>query len=210
MSKNKPKPIPKIVCCRDTNIMEHSSIKRERDVTPDNNASTRKEKRRKAFHAEETSVNTGGNEAASEKDFSIETGMDLAVAEQVELLEKRVSYLEDERRVMFNDIGILTNRIKACKEEQEHAWECRNKFIGLHNEKLATYIEKLQAYTCEKLHGIHTAIAEKHLNIVNKLETTEKALRGCWFATDNKVDLLWQKEEERREAEETSGMEGRR
>ena len=104
---------------------------------------------------------------------SIETGMDLAVAEQVKLLEKRVSYLEDERRVMFDDIGILTNRIKACKEEQEHAWECRNKFIGLHNKKLETYIARLQSYTCEKLQGIHTMIVGRQADINERLDKTE-------------------------------------
>ena len=157
----------------------------------------------------ETSVNTGGyHEAASDADFSIETGMDLAVAEKVELLEKRVSYLEDERKVMFDDIGILTNRIKACKEEQEHAWECRNKFIGLHNEKLETYIAKLQSFTCEKLQAIHNMIAGRQAAINEKLDKTEKSLRGCWWVTDKKLDVLWQKEEERREAEVASGMQG--
>ena len=33
--------------------------------------------------------------------------------------------------------------------------------------------------------------------------------RGCWFVTDKKVDVLWQKEEERKEAEEVAGMQGR-
>ena len=167
-------------------------------------------KRLKHDSQETMSANTGGvEEEDTNVDFSIETGMDLGVSEKLQLLENKVETLEEERKLLIKDIAMLTKKIEDCQEEQSHAWECRNKFIGLHNEKLETYIANLQAYTCEKLHGIHTAIAEKHLNIVKKLETTEKALRGCWFVTDKKVDLLWQKEDERREAEEAAGMEGR-
>jgi hypothetical protein len=203
MSKRQNKFIPQIICCKETIIMDNTERKR---VTPTVN---RKQNKRMKREEETTSVNTGGVEDTG-LDFSIETGMDLGLTEQVQLLEQRIESLENEKKLMIKDVAILTKKIVDCQEEQSHAWECRNKFIGLHNEKLATYITKLQAYTCEKLHGIHTAIAEKHMNIINKLETTEKALRGCWFVTDNKVDLLWQKEEERKEAEETSGMEGRR
>lgn len=107
MSKRETKLIPKIVCCRDTNIGMETSRKR---VTPIDN---RREEQQKRLKSDEQSANTGGVE-----DYSIETGLDLGVAEQVELLEKRVNSLEEEKRLMIKDIHSLTKKIEACKEEQ--------------------------------------------------------------------------------------------
>jgi hypothetical protein len=195
MSKRETKSIPDFVCCRDTNIMAT-----RKHVTP----TAEKQKKRIKTDEQSTSANTGGYES-----FSIETGMDLGVAEQVELLEKRVEFLEQERQLMIKEVAKLSKNIKACREEQSHAWECRNKFIGLHNEKLETYIARMQSYTVEKIQGIHNMIAGRQAAINERLDKTEKAWRGCWFVTDKKVDVLWQKEEERKEAEEVAGMQGR-
>jgi hypothetical protein len=152
------KTIPNIICFEEQTSNMNNNMSRKH-VTPTADRS----ETNKRFKTEDTTVNTGGvdEQRGTDNEFSIETGMDLALTEKVELLEKRVESLENEKALLITDVAALTKKITDCQEEQSHAWECRNKFIGLHNEKLETYIANLQAYTCEKLHGIHTAIAEK-------------------------------------------------
>ena len=138
------KTIPNIICFEETTAKMDEKITKKH-VTP--TAQTTQNKR---FKQEQSSVNTGGvEEAPTDNEYSIQTGMDLAVTEKVQLLEIRVESLENERKLLIKDVAALTKKIADCKEEQSHAWECRNKFIGLHNEKLEAYIAKLQAYTCK-------------------------------------------------------------